>query len=257
MGLEIPMGFVERLPDAAEVRFAVRGARRATRCLSRGCASSTPTREADAAAATASVRPAIDAAHHQPSTAIVEVVKVNLAAMTLPFALPTPVYGLCLSGQVDCFPGIGEPAGESAASGPAQRRRIRASPLSERALFGARPPAAPACRSCLRGTAVPCSAGSRCRSACCIPASPSTLGSTSWGRRSSRRTRWCSRRGGSIARPGAGSRASPGNRSSDEKFVTSTTSVLPSHRPRESPHHWRTFDGRCGRSVIGITRCHP
>src|SRR5215510_936304 len=41
------------------------------------------------------------------------------------------------------------------------------------------------------------------------------------------------------------------------KFVTSTTSVLPSQRPRESPHHCRTCDGRWGRSVIGIVRDQP
>src|SRR3954464_10874463 len=42
-----------------------------------------------------------------------------------------------------------------------------------------------------------------------------------------------------------------------EKFVTSTTSVLPSHLPRESPHHWRTFDGRCGLPFITMLRCQP
>src|SRR2546422_2268855 len=42
-----------------------------------------------------------------------------------------------------------------------------------------------------------------------------------------------------------------------EKLVTSTTSVLPSQRPRESPHHCRTWDGRWGFVVIGLTRCHP
>ena len=31
-----------------------------------------------------------------------------------------------------------------------------------------------------------------------------------------------------------------------EKFVTSTTSVLPSQCPRESPKRWRTDDERCG-----------
>src|SRR5882672_12608428 len=41
------------------------------------------------------------------------------------------------------------------------------------------------------------------------------------------------------------------------KLVTSTTSVLPSQRPRESPHHWRTCEGRCGFVVTGMMRCHP
>src|SRR2546426_2126365 len=41
------------------------------------------------------------------------------------------------------------------------------------------------------------------------------------------------------------------------KLVTSTTSVEPSHRPRESPHHWRTLAGRCGAPVIGTLRCQP
>src|SRR5262249_46633116 len=41
------------------------------------------------------------------------------------------------------------------------------------------------------------------------------------------------------------------------KFVTSTTRVLLSHRPRESPHHCRTDEGRCGLPSTGITRCHP
>ena len=38
------------------------------------------------------------------------------------------------------------------------------------------------------------------------------------------------------------------------KFVTSTTSVFPSQRPRESPIHWRILESRCGRPSIGITR---
>src|SRR5438105_12980935 len=42
-----------------------------------------------------------------------------------------------------------------------------------------------------------------------------------------------------------------------EKFVTSTTSVLPSHRPRESPHHWRIGLGKCGVPFITMLRCHP
>src|SRR5881628_3796045 len=42
-----------------------------------------------------------------------------------------------------------------------------------------------------------------------------------------------------------------------EKFVTSTTSVFPSQRPRESPHHWRMVEGRCGAIVIGILRDRP
>src|SRR5438128_11399748 len=41
-----------------------------------------------------------------------------------------------------------------------------------------------------------------------------------------------------------------------EKFVTSTTSVLPSQRPRESPHHWRMVGGRCAAVVIGMLRGH-
>src|SRR2546427_12747778 len=40
------------------------------------------------------------------------------------------------------------------------------------------------------------------------------------------------------------------------KFVTSMTSVLPSQWPRESPHHWRTFEGRCGLPFITMLRCH-
>src|SRR5256885_16860099 len=42
-----------------------------------------------------------------------------------------------------------------------------------------------------------------------------------------------------------------------EKFVTSTTSVLPSQRPRESPHHWRLVAGRCGAIVFGKLRDLP
>src|SRR6185503_2189222 len=42
-----------------------------------------------------------------------------------------------------------------------------------------------------------------------------------------------------------------------EKFVTSTTSVLPSQRPGEFPHHWRMVAGRCGAVVIGMMRDHP
>src|SRR5207247_8854679 len=41
-----------------------------------------------------------------------------------------------------------------------------------------------------------------------------------------------------------------------EKFVTSTTSVLPSQRPRESPHHRRKFFATCGVWVSGVTRIH-
>ena len=33
------------------------------------------------------------------------------------------------------------------------------------------------------------------------------------------------------------------------KFVVSTTSVLPSHRPRASPYHWRTFSGQMRTAV--------
>src|SRR3954451_11506300 len=40
-----------------------------------------------------------------------------------------------------------------------------------------------------------------------------------------------------------------------EKFVTSITSVLPSQRPRESPHHWRTGAGRCGVPFKTMLRC--
>src|SRR5262245_49032456 len=40
----------------------------------------------------------------------------------------------------------------------------------------------------------------------------------------------------------------------DEKFLLSTTSVLPSQRPRESPSHVSMVDGRCGRLSIGIIR---
>src|SRR5471030_2406137 len=43
----------------------------------------------------------------------------------------------------------------------------------------------------------------------------------------------------------------------DEKFVTSTTNVLPSQCPRESPHHWRIGLGRCGLPFIATLRCHP
>src|SRR5712692_2422744 len=38
------------------------------------------------------------------------------------------------------------------------------------------------------------------------------------------------------------------------KFVTSMTSVLPSQWPRESPHHWRMLDGRCGLPFITMLR---
>src|SRR5947208_4679031 len=38
------------------------------------------------------------------------------------------------------------------------------------------------------------------------------------------------------------------------KFVVSTTSVLPSQRPRESPSQFRTLDGRCGRPSRGMMR---
>ena len=38
-------------------------------------------------------------------------------------------------------------------------------------------------------------------------------------------------------------------------FVTSTTSVFPSQRPRESPRYSRTLSGRWGRGVVGMTRC--
>src|SRR5438105_3510274 len=41
------------------------------------------------------------------------------------------------------------------------------------------------------------------------------------------------------------------------KFVTSTTRVLPSQWPRESPHQKRTDDGRCALPSTGIVRCHP
>ena len=43
-------------------------------------------------------------------------------------------------------------------------------------------------------------------------------------------------------------------RASSVKFVVSTTSVLPSQWPRESPSHWRTVDGRCAPVPIGIIR---
>ena len=36
--------------------------------------------------------------------------------------------------------------------------------------------------------------------------------------------------------------------------IASTTSVFPSHRPRESPFHERTDAGRCGRPSIGMMR---
>src|ERR687889_723138 len=42
-----------------------------------------------------------------------------------------------------------------------------------------------------------------------------------------------------------------------EKLVTSTTSVLPSHLARESPHHWRTVAGAWGALVMGTVRCQP
>ena len=38
------------------------------------------------------------------------------------------------------------------------------------------------------------------------------------------------------------------------KLVVSTISVLPSHRPRESPIHWRIFGDRCGRPSSGMRR---
>src|SRR5215208_496052 len=38
------------------------------------------------------------------------------------------------------------------------------------------------------------------------------------------------------------------------KFVVSTTSVLPSQRPRESPSQPRTLDGGCGRPFSGMIR---
>src|SRR6185295_7898193 len=36
------------------------------------------------------------------------------------------------------------------------------------------------------------------------------------------------------------------------KLIVSTTSVLPSQRPRESPDHWRSFV--CGRPSVGMMR---
>src|SRR6516162_7182311 len=42
-----------------------------------------------------------------------------------------------------------------------------------------------------------------------------------------------------------------------EKFVTSTTRLLPSHRPRESPRHCRMVGGRCGPSFTTMLRGHP
>src|SRR5438876_12396581 len=41
------------------------------------------------------------------------------------------------------------------------------------------------------------------------------------------------------------------------KLVTSTTSVSPSHRPRESPKRCRMELGRCVLPLTGITRGHP
>src|SRR5438094_6413967 len=41
------------------------------------------------------------------------------------------------------------------------------------------------------------------------------------------------------------------------KLVTSTTSVSPSHRPRESPKRCRIWLGRCGLPSMGTMRCHP
>src|SRR5436309_15624081 len=41
------------------------------------------------------------------------------------------------------------------------------------------------------------------------------------------------------------------------KLVTSTTSVSPSHRPRESPKRWRMLLGKCELPPTGIMRCHP
>src|SRR5216684_5423026 len=41
------------------------------------------------------------------------------------------------------------------------------------------------------------------------------------------------------------------------KLVTSTTRVLPSQWPRESPHQSRIDEGRCGLPSTGMLRCHP
>ena len=38
------------------------------------------------------------------------------------------------------------------------------------------------------------------------------------------------------------------------KLVVSTTSVLPSQRPRETPIHWRIFSSGCGRPSSGTIR---